>query len=112
MSMYYKKAACDRPTIGCSVLYANCLSAAKPYTCFSRLSPSNCLSRYTNTYTMREIVHIQAGQCGNQIGSQFWEVISEEHGIDMTGHYVGNNIQQLERINVYYNESSCNTLNA
>ncbi|CAG2169683.1 unnamed protein product, partial [Oppiella nova] len=58
---------------------------------------------------MREIVHIQAGQCGNQIGSQFWEVISEEHGIDVTGHYVGNNIQQLERINVYYNESSSNT---
>jgi tubulin beta len=26
---------------------------------------------------MREIVHIQAGQCGNQIGAKFWEVISE-----------------------------------
>ncbi|GCA63943.1 tubulin, partial [Kipferlia bialata] len=25
---------------------------------------------------MREIVHIQAGQCGNQIGAKFWEVIS------------------------------------
>ena len=23
---------------------------------------------------MREIVSIQAGQCGNQIGSKFWEV--------------------------------------
>lgn len=23
---------------------------------------------------MREIVHIQAGQCGNQIGAKFWEV--------------------------------------
>lgn len=31
---------------------------------------------------MREIVHIQAGQCGNQIGAKFWEVISDEHGID------------------------------
>lgn len=30
---------------------------------------------------MREIVHIQAGQCGNQIGSKFWEVISDEHSI-------------------------------
>jgi tubulin beta len=29
---------------------------------------------------MREIVHIQAGQCGNQIGARFWEVISDEHG--------------------------------
>ena len=26
---------------------------------------------------MREIVHIQAGQCGNQIGSKFWEVICD-----------------------------------
>ncbi len=34
---------------------------------------------------MREIVHIQGGQCGNQIGAKFWEVISDEHGIDPTG---------------------------
>merc|ERR1712209_103400 len=29
--------------------------------------------------TMREIVHMQAGQCGNQIGAKFWEIISDEH---------------------------------
>ena len=23
---------------------------------------------------MRELVHIQGGQCGNQIGAKFWEV--------------------------------------
>ena len=34
---------------------------------------------------MREIVHMQAGQCGNQIGDS---------------------VLQLERINVYYNEAS------
>jgi len=57
---------------------------------------------------MREIVHIQTGQCGNQIGSKFWEVISNEHGIDSTGQYVGNSEQQLERINVYFNEAAGN----
>ena len=31
---------------------------------------------------MREIVSIQAGQCGNQIGAKFWEVIADEHGIE------------------------------
>ncbi len=31
---------------------------------------------------MRELVHVQGGQCGNQIGAKFWEVISDEHGID------------------------------
>ncbi|XP_042193694.1 tubulin beta chain-like isoform X10 [Callorhinchus milii] len=55
---------------------------------------------------MREIVHIQAGQCGNQIGSKFWEVISDEHGVDPTGTYHGDSDLQLERINVYYNEAT------
>ncbi|CAF4569747.1 unnamed protein product [Rotaria socialis] len=55
---------------------------------------------------MREIVHMQAGQCGNQIGSKFWEVISDEHGIDPTGAYHGDSDLQLERINVYYNEAA------
>jgi tubulin beta len=55
---------------------------------------------------MREILHIQGGQCGNQIGAKFWEVICDEHGIDQTGKYAGDSDLQLERINVYYNEAS------
>merc|ERR1719370_2485972 len=56
---------------------------------------------------MREIVHVQAGQCGNQIGSKFWEIISDEHGIDATGSFGGAWAEiQLERINVYFNEAS------
>uniref|UniRef100_A0A182NSW8 Tubulin/FtsZ GTPase domain-containing protein n=1 Tax=Anopheles dirus TaxID=7168 RepID=A0A182NSW8_9DIPT len=56
---------------------------------------------------MREIVHLQTGQCGNQIGAKFWEVISNEHGIDATGAFQGDcGDLQLERINVYYNEAS------
>ncbi|CAF0948766.1 unnamed protein product [Adineta ricciae] len=53
---------------------------------------------------MREIVHIQAGQCGNQIGAKFWEIISDEHGIDTTGTYHGTSDLQSERLNVYYDE--------
>ncbi|KAJ6302811.1 hypothetical protein OIU77_016831 [Salix suchowensis] len=56
---------------------------------------------------MREILHIQGGQCGNQIGSKFWEVVCAEHGIDPTGKYTGTSDLQLERVNVYYNEASC-----
>jgi tubulin beta len=55
---------------------------------------------------MREIVHIQAGQCGNQIGSKFWEVVCDEHAIDPSGSYKGSSDLQLERINVYYNEAT------
>ena len=29
---------------------------------------------------MREIVHIQGGQCGNQIGAKFWEVSGARAG--------------------------------
>ena len=92
----------------------------KQYKCHCRLS--ECISvssqRTTSTYNlaisgqillafnMREIVHIQAGQCGNQIGAKFWEVISDEHGIDPTGTYHGDSDLQLERINVYYNEAT------
>jgi len=53
---------------------------------------------------MREIVHIQAGQCGNQIGAKFWETMAAEHGISPSGAYEGDNPLQLERINVYFNE--------
>uniref|UniRef100_A0A8D0MLS2 Tubulin beta chain n=1 Tax=Sus scrofa TaxID=9823 RepID=A0A8D0MLS2_PIG len=38
----------------------------------------------------------------------FWEVISDEHGIDPTGSYHGDSDLQLERINVYYNEATGN----
>eukprot|EP00095_Tigriopus_kingsejongensis_P011968 snap_masked-scaffold1191_size56271-processed-gene-0.2 protein:Tk11968 transcript:snap_masked-scaffold1191_size56271-processed-gene-0.2-mRNA-1 annotation:"tubulin beta-7 chain" len=54
----------------------------------------------------REIVHLQAGQCGNQIGAKFWEIISDEHGVDPNGYYQGDSDLQMERIEVYYTEAS------
>ena len=40
------------------------------------------------------------------ISFQFWEVISDEHGVDPTGTYHGDSDLQLERINVYFNEAT------
>jgi tubulin beta len=54
----------------------------------------------------REIVCIAGGQCGNQIGAKFWEVICAEHGIEKNGEYRGEEDNQLERINVYFNEAT------
>jgi len=54
----------------------------------------------------REIVCIAGGQCGNQIGAKFWEVICGEHKINVTGEYEGEEDNQLERIGVYYNEAT------
>ena len=33
----------------------------------------------------REIITIQTGQCGNQIGMEFWNKLCEEHAIDADG---------------------------
>jgi hypothetical protein len=38
---------------------------------------------------------------------QFWEIISDEHGIDPTGIYHGDIDLQLERIKVFYNYQEC-----
>nr|ABB72135.1 beta tubulin [Enterocytozoon bieneusi]ABB72136.1 beta tubulin [Enterocytozoon bieneusi] len=62
---------------------------------------------------MREIIHVQAGQCGNQIGTKFWEEISREHGIDENGKKCGCDgddgwCDETNRISVYYNQSSSN----
>lgn len=54
---------------------------------------------------MREIINLQVGQCGNQIGSKFWQTICGEHGLDPTGKYVGKNDLELQRMDVYFNEA-------
>jgi len=33
----------------------------------------------------REIITLQVGQCGNQIGSEFWKLLCAEHGINQRG---------------------------
>ena len=51
---------------------------------------------------MSQIVNIQVGQAGNNLGAKFWEQISVEHGIDSTGNYTGDNEAQLERVGNYF----------
>mmetsp|Transcript_36924 Transcript_36924/g.33193 ORF Transcript_36924/g.33193 Transcript_36924/m.33193 type:complete len:96 (+) Transcript_36924:33-320(+) len=33
----------------------------------------------------REIITLQVGQCGNQVGSEFWKQLCKEHGITPDG---------------------------
>jgi tubulin gamma len=35
----------------------------------------------------REIITLQVGQCGNQIGKEFWRQLCTEHGIDRDGEF-------------------------
>ncbi|ODV61314.1 gamma-tubulin [Ascoidea rubescens DSM 1968] len=73
-----------------------------------------------------EIITLQAGQCGNQIGQQFWQQICAEHGISLDGEfdaslysannnnssnspfYNENNILIDDRKNIFFYESDNN----
>jgi len=44
---------------------------------------------------------MQAGQCGNQMGTEFQEVLCDEHGIGGDGEYCGGNDAQLGCIDVF-----------
>ncbi|KAH7235427.1 beta tubulin [Fusarium tricinctum] len=57
---------------------------------------------------MREIIHLQVGHCGNQIGSAFWENIRNEHGLDSDGIFRGTASVQQERLEVYFKEDPGN----
>eukprot|EP01089_Gocevia_fonbrunei_P010328 TRINITY_DN229_c0_g1_i1.p1 TRINITY_DN229_c0_g1~~TRINITY_DN229_c0_g1_i1.p1 ORF type:complete len:460 (+),score=115.79 TRINITY_DN229_c0_g1_i1:96-1475(+) len=55
---------------------------------------------------MREIIHLQVGQCGNQIGTRFWETLTQEHAIGHDGHYNGTEDVLRDRLDVYFHETS------
>lgn len=45
---------------------------------------------------MHEVVSIQVGQCGNQIGNEFWKRISAEHRISLDGTLLGHQEDRKE----------------
>ena len=54
---------------------------------------------------MREIVHIQIGDCGNRISTRFWRTLIKEHCIDHDGYYSGSQGPVFDGANVYFRES-------
>merc|ERR1712226_1525204 len=55
---------------------------------------------------VREVITLMAGQCGNQVGAAFWEVAAKEHGLDPDGSYTGDDPIQMERIEVFFDETA------
>ena len=54
---------------------------------------------------VREIVHVQVRQCGNQIGNAFWNTISAEHKLAKDCKFTGNkddaeDARRLDKIDV------------
>jgi len=55
---------------------------------------------------VREILHVQVGQCGNQIGNRFWQTVIGEHNLKGDGYYEGDNAENdLSKANVYLREA-------
>lgn len=50
----------------------------------------------------REIITLQAGQCGNQIGQEFWSQLCTEHGIGVDGMIVDNSLEGIDRKDVFF----------
>jgi hypothetical protein len=50
--------------------------------------------------SLLKTAHVQVSQCGNQMVTQFGEVVCGEHGIGGSGEYCGNNDAHLSHINV------------
>jgi len=55
---------------------------------------------------VREIVNLSASQCGNHMGEAFWDLVSKEHGLSSVGRYQGSQDYELEKISVFYKETS------
>eukprot|EP01084_Bolivina_argentea_P006851 12942_1 len=76
------------------------------------------VKQYWRSSITREIIHIQVGQCGNQIGNVFWNTICKEHQLNQKGIF---HLQQkrkhwwinynkyddcfLDKIHVYFTET-------
>ncbi|KAK8215318.1 gamma-tubulin [Zalaria obscura] len=53
----------------------------------------------------REIITLQAGQCGNSVGSQFWQQLCQEHGIDQNGNLEEFATEGGDRKDVFFYQS-------
>jgi len=55
---------------------------------------------------VREILHVQVGQCGNQIGNRFWQTVIAEHSLDGSGTYTSDRpAEDLDKVTVYMRQS-------
>lgn len=55
---------------------------------------------YTRIDMSRELITLSVGQCGNQVGLEFWRQLCNEHGLGMDGQLLLNT-NDFDRVNNY-----------
>jgi tubulin beta len=69
----------------------------------------------------REIIHVQVGQCGNQVGCAFWNAVVAEHCLNPDGKFDAESVNdedgdgipdELENIDVYFRGTTSEKLEA
>jgi len=53
----------------------------------------------------RELITLQAGQCGNQVGSEFWSQLCAQHGISPNGTVNEIHPNPIDRKDVFFYQS-------
>ncbi|KAF2686994.1 tubulin-domain-containing protein [Lentithecium fluviatile CBS 122367] len=56
-------------------------------------------------FQMKEIITLQAGQCGNSVGQQFWQQLCQEHGINKDGNLEDYATEGGDRKDVFFYQS-------
>lgn len=56
--------------------------------------------------TMKEIISLNIGEQGTRVGSQFWRMISAEHGLSEGGQLGCSSQDQVDRITVFWEETT------
>ncbi|KAJ3446225.1 tubulin beta chain-related [Anaeramoeba flamelloides] len=55
---------------------------------------------------MNQVISIFVGECGNQIGNEYWKLVAQEHGLDTNGIYRGDQDNQLDNIHILFDTQS------
>lgn len=61
---------------------------------------------------VREIIHVQVGQCGNQIGNVFWDNMRIEHHLSQNGTFIPSSNTEYEIKETSNNNSHHNNRNS
>ena len=70
-----------------------------------------CLTNYFISISKREIIFLQIGQCGIQVGTEFLKTLCKDHNLDGNGRFSMDNNnedmkrQKLDKIDAYFNEA-------